>query len=67
MSSIIFLVRSFCNHLIRAIIDHFVVKDTYRIQAAETVSVDTLFAAFEKFLEVAWKEHMGPLLPASVI
>lgn len=47
--------------------NHFLVEDPSKITAAEDVSVDILFAAFEKFLKVAWTEHMGPLLPANTI
>lgn len=38
------------------------VEDPSRIQATAEASVDVLFAAFEKFLNRAWKERMGPLL-----
>jgi hypothetical protein len=43
------------------------VEDPSKIQAAAEVSVDVLFASFEKFLKRAWKEHMGPILPPSAI
>ena len=42
-------------------------EDPSRLQAAAEVSVDVLFAAFEKFLQRAWKERMGPLLAANVL
>ncbi|MCJ1397720.1 hypothetical protein MMC11_000916 [Xylographa trunciseda] len=38
------------------------VEDPSKIQAAAEVSVDVLFAAFEKFLNKAWKDRMGPIL-----
>ena len=44
-----------------------VVEDPSRLQAAAEVSVDILFVAFEKFLKIAWTEHMGPVLTANVI
>ena len=37
-------------------------EDPSRLQMAAEVSVDVLFAAFEKFLRVAWRERMGPLV-----
>lgn len=43
------------------------VEDPSRLQAAAEVSVDILFAAFEKFLKIVWREHMGPLLAVNVI
>ena len=59
----------------RATADELAVNELYnillehpnRLQAAAEVSVDVLFAAFEKFLGRAWREHMGPLLPTSII
>lgn len=41
-------------------------EDPNRLEAAAVVSIDVLFAAFEKFLRRAWRERMGPLLPPSV-
>lgn len=67
MSSIILLVCGFDSSFLFDIANHFLVEDPSRITAAEDVSVDILFAAFEKFLKVAWSEHMGPLLPANII
>lgn len=67
MSSIIFLVCGFDSYFLFNIANHFLVEDPSRITAADDVSVDILFAAFEKFLKVAWSEHMGPLLPADII
>jgi len=40
------------------------VEDPARIQAAAEVSVDVLFAAFEKFLNKGWQDRMGPVLGA---
>ncbi|KAF6235988.1 hypothetical protein HO173_005616 [Letharia columbiana] len=59
----------------RATADELVVNELYnilledpsRLQAAAEVSVDVLFAAFEKFLQRAWRERMGPLLAANVL
>lgn len=67
MSSTIFLVWCFGIYFLPHIANIFLVEDPSRINAAEDVSVDILFAAFEKFLKVAWSEHMGPLLPANII
>lgn len=43
------------------------VEDPSRTQAAAEASIDVLFAAFEKFLKRAWREHMGPLLTSTAI
>lgn len=67
MSFIIFLVCGFDSYFLINIANNFLVEDPSRISAAEDVSVDILFAAFEKFLKVAWSEHMGPLLPPNII
>lgn len=37
-------------------------EDPSRVQTAADSSVGVLFAAFEKFLRVAWRERMGPLI-----
>lgn len=42
-------------------------EDPERHEAAAIVSVDVLFAAFEKFLKRAWRERMGPILSPSVV
>lgn len=55
----------------RATADAFAVNELYNsllddpnmmVYAAEA-TVDVLFAAFEKFLNVAWKQQMGPIVP----
>ncbi|KAL8692595.1 MAG: hypothetical protein Q9218_002411 [Villophora microphyllina] len=54
----------------RAAADELEVNELYntllenpaRVQAAAEVSIDVLFAAFEKFLAKAWQERMGTLL-----
>ena len=59
----------------RATLDELTVNELYnailqdpgQIQAAAEVSVDVLFAAFEKFLQRAWRESMGLLLQADVL
>lgn len=38
-----------------------------KIQAAAEVSVDVLFAAFEKFITGVWREHMGPIISAPTL
>ncbi|MCJ1282921.1 hypothetical protein MMC26_002247 [Xylographa opegraphella] len=43
------------------------VEDPSKVQAAAEVSVDVLFAAFEKFLNKAWKDRMGPILGAQML
>lgn len=46
---------------------NILLEDPSRLQAAAEVSVDVLFAAFEKFIQRAWTERMGPLLAANVL
>ena len=46
---------------------NIILQDPGQIQAAAVVSVDVLFAAFEKFLQRAWRERMGLLLHADVL
>ncbi|CBX94007.1 hypothetical protein IAQ61_003881 [Plenodomus lingam] len=54
----------------RAVADELVVNELYNsllenpanLDLAGQSSVDVLFAVFEKFLQVAWKERMGPVL-----
>lgn len=46
---------------------NILLEDPGRLQAAAEVSVDVLFAAFEKFIQRAWTERMGPLLAANVL
>lgn len=41
---------------------NILLEDPSRLQAAAEVSVDVLFAAFEKFVRKTWQERMGPLL-----
>ena len=59
----------------RAVADELSVNELYntlledprRLQMAAEVSVDVLFAAFEKFLRAAWRERMGPLIAPMAI
>ncbi|KAL6710086.1 hypothetical protein ACN47E_009877 [Coniothyrium glycines] len=54
----------------RAVADELIVNELYNsllehpgnLDLAGQSSVDVLFAVFEKFLSVAWKERMGPVL-----
>ena len=39
-----------------------ILEDPSNLQVAAEVPVDVLFVAFEKFMRVAWKEQMGPLI-----
>ncbi|KAI4219415.1 MAG: hypothetical protein L6R36_008342, partial [Xanthoria steineri] len=43
------------------------IEDPSRLKAAAEVSVDVLFAAFEKFLDKAWQERMGSLLTPDLV
>ena len=42
-------------------------EDPLKYQAAAEVSVDVLFAAFEKFITGVWKEQMGPVIAAQTL
>lgn len=42
-------------------------EDPNMMVLAAQSAVDVLFAAFENFLNVAWKEHFGPVLPYPVL
>ncbi|KAI9821856.1 MAG: hypothetical protein M1827_002438 [Pycnora praestabilis] len=42
-------------------------EDPSNHQVSAEVSIDVLFAAFEKFLNVAWKALMGPILAKKVL
>ncbi|KAI4284806.1 MAG: hypothetical protein L6R38_001142 [Xanthoria sp. 2 TBL-2021] len=46
---------------------NILIEDPSRVQAAAEVSVDVLFAAFEKFLGKAWQERMGSLLTPDIV
>lgn len=54
----------------RSVADELLVNEVYNsllenpsnLDLAAQSSVDVLFAAFEKFLNIAWKEKMGPVL-----
>ena len=51
-------VNELCNTL---------VEDPSQVQAAAEVSVDILFASFEKFLHRAWMNKIGPVLTSSIL
>ncbi|KAL1587415.1 hypothetical protein WHR41_03747 [Cladosporium halotolerans] len=59
------------NLKMRAMADELLVNDLYNslledpnmMVAAAQAPVDVLFAAFEKFLNAAWKEQIGPVMP----
>ncbi|MCJ1476769.1 hypothetical protein MMC13_005438 [Lambiella insularis] len=59
--------RASADELIVNELYNTLVEDPSKIQAAAEVSVDVLFAAFEKFLNKAWKERMGPILGAQML
>ena len=42
-------------------------EDPNMMVVAAQSSVDVLFSAFEKFLNVAWKEQAGPVIPRSTL
>ncbi|KAK4544435.1 hypothetical protein LTR36_004326 [Oleoguttula mirabilis] len=58
----------------RALADELAVNELYNnlledpnmMVLAAQAAVDVLFAAFEKFLNVAWKEHIGQIVPYTV-
>ena len=59
----------------RALADELLVNDLYNnlledpnmMVIAAQASVDVLFAAFEKFLNVAWKEQIGAVIPCETM
>lgn len=59
----------------RTVADELVVNELYNLlleapsnlDLAGQSSVDVLFAVFEKFLDVAWKERMGPVLSHAML
>lgn len=59
--------RATADELIVNELYNILIEDPSRLQAAAEVSVDVLFAAFEKFLKRAWREHMGPLLATDLL
>ena len=59
--------RAAADELIVNELYNILVEDPSKVQAAAEVSVDVLFAAFEKFLKRAWREHMGPLLATDLL
>ena len=59
--------RASADELIVNELYNTLVEDPSKIQAAAEVSVDVLFAAFEKFLNKAWKNRMGPVLSAQML
>ena len=42
-------------------------EDNSNQKIASEVSVDVLFAAFDKFLKMAWKDQMGPVISAQTL
>ncbi|KAI9722016.1 MAG: hypothetical protein M1812_001976 [Candelaria pacifica] len=42
-------------------------EDPSKYQVAAEVAVDVLLVAFEKFLNVAWKQSMGPVITANML
>lgn len=59
--------RATANELAVNELYNILLEDPTKIKAAAEVSIDVLFAAFEKFVQRAWREQMGPLLPAEVL
>ena len=59
--------RATANELVINELYNNLLEDPKKLQAAAEVSVDVLFAAFEKFLRRAWRERMGPVLPPNVL
>ncbi|ORY02037.1 hypothetical protein BCR34DRAFT_545935 [Clohesyomyces aquaticus] len=59
----------------RSIADELAVNEVYNsllenpanLDVAAQSSVDVLFAAFEKFLKIAWKEKMGPVISQATL
>ncbi|KAI9741463.1 MAG: hypothetical protein M1818_004269 [Claussenomyces sp. TS43310] len=54
--------RSFADELdVNALYNTFI-ENPFDIRASSDMPTDTLFCAFEKFLRLAWKEQMGPVV-----
>ena len=51
---------------INAIYNTFV-ENPFDQRAGSEVSVDILFVAFEKYLRMAWKDQMGPVMPLQTL
>jgi len=56
--------RATANELAVNELYNTLLEEPSRLQAAAEVPIDVLFAAYEKFLKRAWRERMGPLVPA---
>ena len=59
--------RRVCDELRVNELYNTLVEDPGQHHAAAQVPVDVLFAAFEKFLNNAWKERIGPILSGSAL
>ncbi|ROT42909.1 hypothetical protein SODALDRAFT_26442 [Sodiomyces alkalinus F11] len=54
----------------RAVVDELAVNDLYNrliespfdLEASADLTADVIFVAFEKFLHIAWREQMGPVM-----
>jgi hypothetical protein len=63
------------NLKMRATADELAVNELYNglledpqtMSLAAQVSVDVLFAAFEKFVSVAWRQQFGPIMPEATM
>ncbi|KAI9842192.1 MAG: hypothetical protein M1837_007405 [Sclerophora amabilis] len=54
--------RSCADELATNEVYNCLLNNSHQIHTAMEASVDVLFAAFEKFLRVAWKDQMGPII-----
>ena len=59
--------RASADELIVNELYNTLVEDPSKVQAAAEVSVDVLFAAFEKFLNKAWTQRLGPILAPQLL
>jgi hypothetical protein len=59
--------RSNANELTVNELYNALLEDPSQYQTTAEVPVDVLFSAFEKFLNVAWREKMGPLMPQPIL
>ena len=59
--------RSSANELAVNELYNGLLEDPRRLDVAAVVSVDVLFASFEKFQRAAWRDSMGPILSSDMI
>ncbi|KAK8219169.1 hypothetical protein M8818_000900 [Zalaria obscura] len=59
--------RTYADELAVNELYNSLLEDPNMMVLAAQASIDVLFAAFEKFLNIGWKEHFGAVLPLSTL